>query len=935
MPINIIQQENRKRQSSYADPNGSPIDTSRPIVENPDGSFSTERSITVTTDGLNGGKPTNIPTIWDGKELPHKEAINRAIQSGNTYAAFNSIDEAVDAAKKRSSTIGQIRQKDRQPRNIVQEQSQAQQQEPNMTRSWPAAIGDFVSRAGADVGGGFLNSLTQIANTPHNVAAMISPEFANKHLPYDKPDYTEKFQKALGINEPNVADQLAEFTGNFAGFGPAGVEKLIATGIEKSPAALAAVSKIPFGKWMAPKAGAGTLYGATHSDNPLTGGIEGGGLNVAGGALGEVIGSITSLLFKTKAGQANAMNKILERLEKSYKNEASNSPEEAGKLLKNVYTTKEGKQMKVDVGTVANDPLLKGLYEAMKYIPFSGASKNMNVLKNQRGTKAVQEEGENLAREEATYAQQMKDYQGNQGDLTNEQAMIKLQQMGLQGQSVTTKDMLSELQNKISQTSGAREQHENIINQAPNVIDQLAEGITQRAENPFEKHQIPQALTSEVKTALKKEKDYYGAEYDRIKKNDIPMNPSEFVNYKSAAQELIKNRKSITELFGDDKELGGMIKSEITSAEKFLKSANKKSADPISLAEAIDKRKLMKKLARKANKAGERKEAMLIGNLGTAFEKDIAGILENTGNKDLYEDLLKTDTGYRENVIPFYSDPHIAKASQFGEIFHKGELAGALHDINNQAVLKKLSPETKRAAAFQFFTGGTGTTSGETVLTTRNIMDKNKSLSVQQKRLMQEYAPKEVDYLENLPNVVKSHKRISETQSKLEKEEANLNSQLDRVLKQHDAAEQTRISKEQKAERSAPPSRAKIEKIKERMNELENKRLGVPKEKSGTEESLLKSLPSGLGAVLAAMLGKGSALLGTPLAAKNLTEILSNPDLIQAFIKGEKIKVPATPKSIKAIKELPRRIITPTGVNLANRNPQLDLTLSNEEGFSR
>lgn len=80
-------------------------------VQNADGSRSTERSITVTHPNLNGGKPTNIPSIWmvDGKivELlgqPNYEdrAVEFALQTGEKWQSYGSIAEAETAAKKRS-----------------------------------------------------------------------------------------------------------------------------------------------------------------------------------------------------------------------------------------------------------------------------------------------------------------------------------------------------------------------------------------------------------------------------------------------------------------------------------------------------------------------------------------------------------------------------------------------------------------------------------------------------------------------------------------------------------------------------------------------------------------------------------------------------------------------------------------------------------------
>lgn len=78
----------------------------RPMLQNSDGSVSTEESITVTDPQLNGGKPTNIPSIWNGQRLREGQAVAAAMQSGQRFPAFGSIDEAVQAAQARSSQLG-------------------------------------------------------------------------------------------------------------------------------------------------------------------------------------------------------------------------------------------------------------------------------------------------------------------------------------------------------------------------------------------------------------------------------------------------------------------------------------------------------------------------------------------------------------------------------------------------------------------------------------------------------------------------------------------------------------------------------------------------------------------------------------------------------------------------------------------------------------
>ena len=77
-----------------------------PARQNADGTHSTEVSITVTNPKLNEGRPTNIPSLWGGKEVSEDEAVERALATGKPYQSFPSIDEAVAAARQRSAAGG-------------------------------------------------------------------------------------------------------------------------------------------------------------------------------------------------------------------------------------------------------------------------------------------------------------------------------------------------------------------------------------------------------------------------------------------------------------------------------------------------------------------------------------------------------------------------------------------------------------------------------------------------------------------------------------------------------------------------------------------------------------------------------------------------------------------------------------------------------------
>lgn len=87
--------------------NDSPIDPNRPTIQNPDGSISTERTITIKTDkGF-----VNIPTIINGKQYTAEEAISMYKNNGEDFGVFGTAMEAESAARRRSKRIGEMRRK--------------------------------------------------------------------------------------------------------------------------------------------------------------------------------------------------------------------------------------------------------------------------------------------------------------------------------------------------------------------------------------------------------------------------------------------------------------------------------------------------------------------------------------------------------------------------------------------------------------------------------------------------------------------------------------------------------------------------------------------------------------------------------------------------------------------------------------------------------
>lgn len=92
----------------------STIDRSRPILENPDGSFSTEETITIYVEVGGKHKWVNIPTIVGGKRVGEEQAV-KLFEAGSNKAVgeYDTLEAAEAAARDRSQQIGEVRANDR------------------------------------------------------------------------------------------------------------------------------------------------------------------------------------------------------------------------------------------------------------------------------------------------------------------------------------------------------------------------------------------------------------------------------------------------------------------------------------------------------------------------------------------------------------------------------------------------------------------------------------------------------------------------------------------------------------------------------------------------------------------------------------------------------------------------------------------------------
>lgn len=89
---------------------GKPLDYNRPMLDNKDGSFSTERTITLPFNG----KWYNVPTVVNGQSFP-SEQVEQYFNMGLLphVGEFATEDQAVRSAIVRSNFIGTRREPER------------------------------------------------------------------------------------------------------------------------------------------------------------------------------------------------------------------------------------------------------------------------------------------------------------------------------------------------------------------------------------------------------------------------------------------------------------------------------------------------------------------------------------------------------------------------------------------------------------------------------------------------------------------------------------------------------------------------------------------------------------------------------------------------------------------------------------------------------
>ena len=100
--------------SDFEGYNGNMYLKTRPRINNPDGSFSTIRSMGVEKDG----QEYVIPTIYDGAQHKPKQAYDRFVNTGRHLGTANNPQESTAYAKRLSNHMGSVPEPER-PEDIV------------------------------------------------------------------------------------------------------------------------------------------------------------------------------------------------------------------------------------------------------------------------------------------------------------------------------------------------------------------------------------------------------------------------------------------------------------------------------------------------------------------------------------------------------------------------------------------------------------------------------------------------------------------------------------------------------------------------------------------------------------------------------------------------------------------------------------------------
>jgi hypothetical protein len=594
-------------------------------------------------------------------------------------------------------------------------------------------IAGGIANAGQGLGNAFLHNIpAAVANAgqaiPHLLGMQGTNYDFNKLFGVNQQPNTN-FAKTFGVNNPNFGDQLLQGAAKYASYGPLGDASI------------------------GSQIGVGGIYGLTQSQNPATGIVSGEAAGLAGGLGGKALGSTIGTLAGTKNTVNSIGNKVLDYLSNANAKGAALSPQEAADNLSTNYTGMGNQPVNVDIGTLANNPALKGVYQGLKYVPFTNISKNINLMNKQLSDKGISD---------------------IQTQLQNE----------------TQNPIVSSLNDQLNTMRTQQQPYNAAINAAPDYLNNLPGGLSNRAN-------LTQELTDNTRTIYKANKAASAQDYAPINDSNIRLDKlgldNVFQNYSSAAQDLLAKRENLTNLFGSDADLGSKLNTELDKAQGVLSN---QQTYGMTLPEAVQRIQNLGRLSASATGQGNRYEGMLLGNLRDGLSSDVNNALMNSGNEDIASQLQTANTNFKNNVVPFWQNTEIRKSvTDPNYISPQTKLAKALHDPNNQTILSQLPNDSQNAALYQLITGGKGTSGGMANMGAADIAKSYAKLPVDTKTAVASYNPQADKYFEVLPQLLAKNNELDAHQNLLSKQLqtagiiqqkniGNLTSQLQKLKKQ-------------------------------------------------------------------------------------------------------------------------------------------------------
>lgn len=377
-----------------------------------------------------------------------------------------------------------------------------------------------------------------------------------------------------------------------------------------------------------------------------------------------------------------------------------------------------------------------------------------------------------------------------------------------------------------------------------------------------------QAVLDAFKSARKNNSQLYkGLDSQDIRlENNVGSN--NFPNYHSAAVDLLTKKENLNNLFGNDSDMSGALHGELNKAQSMIDNQEKWG---VTLDDARERIKNLGRIASAAASSGNRNEARLISTLRDGLAQDVDTNLRNSGRADIADKLQTANQDYQQNILPFYNDNEVRKLVTTKQyIPQQQKLAKALHDPNNSSILNKLGDDTKKQLLYPLITGGKGASSGSSSMQAEQIASAYQRLPQEYKSTIAGYMPNADQYFELLAGKIAKQKELS--------------SMVDNLSKQSDKSDAT------------------LDKYQTQVQKAQNARFGIKNEENPINSYLSSALKGGAGA--AAMAGTvlnpmlmGKVALGylpVGLGARAATRTLSNPDLLQAYIKNQSLPVTRT-----------------------------------------